>query len=115
MKTKRRRKISNRKITKKLKRTPKKRTVKRKYSIKKARMISEKKYKELLNKKRLTKKEKKQLDRALFVKYCKCIKKIKYSKDYDSGVEYPICMSTIYNNRGIKAPTGVTKKCKNYY
>ena len=42
MKTKRRRKISNRKITKKLKRTPKKRTVKGKYSIKKARMISEK-------------------------------------------------------------------------
>ena len=51
----------------------------RKRSIKKARMISRKKYETLVKKKRsrkrLTKKEKKQLENALFVNYCKCIKK----------------------------------------
>ncbi len=122
MKSKRRQKTinkrSNKQSNKRIKRSnkqSKKRNIKRKYSIKNARMISEKRYNELLNKKRLTNKEKKELDRALFVKYCKCIKKIKYSSVYSSGVEYPICMSTIYNKRGKKAPKGVTKKCKNYY
>ena len=87
----------------------------RRYSIKKARMISKKRYGELLNKKRLTKKEEKELDRALFVNYCKCIKKIKYSNEYEVGKEYPICMSSIYKKRGRTAPKGVTKKCKRYY
>ena len=78
-------------------------------------MISKKRYGELLNKKRLTKKEEKELDRALFVNYCKCIKKIKYSNEYEVGKEYPICMSSIYKKRGRTAPKGVTKKCKRYY
>ena len=115
---KRNNKQSNKRNNKRNNKQSNKRTVKnvkRKYSIKNARMISEKRYNELLNKKRLTQKEKKELDRALFVKYCKCIKKIKYSSAYSPGVEYPICMSTIYNKRGKKAPKGVTKKCKNYY
>jgi len=86
----------------------------KKYSIKNARMVSKKRYNMLLQKKKRTKKENKDLDRALFVNYCKCIKKIKYAKDYKQGVEYPICMSSVYKQRGIKPPKDVTKKCKRY-
>ena len=93
-------------------RTQKRRT--KKFSIKNARMISKKRYNILLQKKKRTKKENKDLDRALFVNYCKCIKKIKYSKDYQRGVEYPICMSSIYKQRGIKPPKDIVKKCKRY-
>ena len=63
----------------------------------------------------MTKRDKKDLDRALFVNYCKCIKKLKYSKDYEKGLEYPICTSSIYKKRGIKPPKDITKKCKLYY
>lgn len=91
---------------------------KKKKSIKKARMVSKKKYSQLLrkkkSKKRLTKKEKKNLDRALFVNYCKCIKKIKYDKKYETGIEYPICVSSVYKKRGIKVPKDIYKKCKQY-
>ena len=86
----------------------------KKFSIKDARMVSKKRYNMLLQKKKRTKKENKDLDRALFVNYCKCIKKIKYADDYKSGAEYPICMSSIYKQRGIKPPKDVTKKCKRY-
>ena len=91
----------------------------KKRSIKKARVITRKKYEKLVKKKktkkRMTKKEKKQLDHALFVNYCKCIKKLKYSKEYEEGLEYPICMSSVYTKRGLKAPKDVKKKCKQYY
>lgn len=91
---------------------------KKKKSIQKARMVSKKKYSQLLKKKktkkRLTKKEKKNLDRALFVNYCKCIKKIKYDKNYEKGIEYPICVSSIYKKRGFKVPKDISKKCKQY-
>lgn len=103
-----------------MKNTRKKKRTKRikKKSIKNARMVSKKNYSKLVNKKktrkRLTKKDKKKLDRALFVNYCKCIKKIKYDKNYDKGIEYPICMSSIYTKRGFKPPNNITKKCKQY-
>ena len=88
----------------------------RKWSIKNARMIYKKKYDFLLKKKRLTPKEKKQLDRALFVNYCKCIKKIKYKKNnLSKGYEYPICNNSIYKNRKIKVPPMIKKKCRDYY
>ena len=52
--------------------------------IRNARMVSKKRYTNLLKKKtqkkRMTPKDRKELDRALFVNYCKCIKKIKYTK-----------------------------------
>jgi hypothetical protein len=90
----------------------------RKRSIKKARTVSKKNYSQLLKKKktkkRMTKKENKDLDKALFVNYCKCIKKIKYSKSYEKGAEYPICLSSVYKKRGIKPPRNITKKCKKY-
>ena len=92
----------------------------RKWSIKKARMISKKKYKKLLTKdfvtkKRLSLNEKKQLDRALFVNYCKCIKKLKYNQKNKKGNEYPICNNSIYKNRGYKVPSGIKIKCRDYY
>ena len=88
-------------------------------SIKKARTIGKKKYSKLLRKKRtkkkMTKKEKRQLDYALFINYCKCIKSLKYSKKYEEGIEYPICTSSIYKKRGFKPPKTIQKICRKYY
>ena len=82
-------------------------------------MIKKERYRKLLTKKKrkksLTKNEKKELDRALFVNYCKCIKKLKYDKKLEKGLEYPICTKSIYLNRGMKTPKGVQKKCKRYH
>ena len=86
-------------------------------SIKKARTIGKKKYSKLLRKKRtkkkMTKKEKRQLDHALFINYCKCIKSLKYSKKYEEGIEYPICTSSIYKKRGFKPPKTIQKNVEN--
>ena len=86
--------------------------------IRNARMVSKKRYANLLKKKtqkkRMTPKDRKELDKALFVNYCKCIKKIKYSKEFQKGLEYPICMSSVYTKRGIKPPRNVTKQCNQY-
>jgi len=76
--------------------------------------ISEKKYKALLKKRRryntsLSKNEKKQLDDALFVKYCKCLKKFESEGDSKG---YPICMNAVYKQRKIKPPKNPVKKCK---
>jgi len=91
---------------------------KNKKRIRNARMVSKKRYANLLKKKtqkkRMTPKDRKELDRALFVNYCKCIKKIKYSKEFQKGLEYPICMSSVYTKRGIKPPRNVTKQCNQY-
>jgi len=88
-------------------------------SIRKARTIGKKRYTNLIRKKRtkkrMTKKEKQQLNHALFINYCKCIKKLKYSKEYEEGLEYPICISSIYKKRGFKPPTDIQKKCKKYF
>ena len=76
--------------------------------------ISEKKYKSLIEKRRksntsLSKKEKKKLDDALFVKYCKCLKKFESEGDSKG---YPICMNAVYKQRKIKPPKNPVKKCK---
>ena len=76
--------------------------------------ISEKKYKSLIEKRKksntsLSKKEKKQLDDALFVKYCKCLKKFESEGDAKG---YPICMNAVYKQRKIKPPKNPVKKCK---
>ena len=95
-----------------------KRSMSNKKRIRNARMVSKKRYTNLLKKKtqkkRMTPKDRKELDRALFVNYCKCIKKIKYSKEFQKGLEYPICMSSVYTKRGIKPPRNVTKQCNQY-
>tara|TARA_B100001115_G_scaffold145106_1_gene113213 strand:+ start:14438 stop:14722 length:285 start_codon:yes stop_codon:yes gene_type:complete len=91
---------------------------KKKKSIKNARIVSKKRYSQLIKKKktkkRMTKRDKKDLDKALFVNYCKCIKRLKYSKEYEDGLEYPICMSSVYKKRGFKPPKNISKKCKQY-
>jgi len=81
-------------------------------------MISKTKYTELIKKrqhnKKLTLNERKQLDHALFINYCSCVKSLKYDKKVKDFLEYPVCMSSIYKKRGFKAPKGVTEKCGEY-
>ena len=105
----RRKKNSRRKMN------TRRRTNNRRRSIKDVRMISKKKYTHLLKKKRLTKKERKHLDHALFTNYCKCIKRLKYSRSVPKGAEYPICINSIYKNRGKTPPKDIKKKCKRFY
>ena len=105
------RKRSNRGRSKKKK---KKRSVK----LSKTRMISKTKYKALIKKrqhhKKLSLNERKQLDHALFVNYCSCIKSLKYDKKVKDYLEYPVCMSSIYKKRGFKPPKGVTVRCSKF-
>jgi len=96
-----------------------KRKRKHKYSLKnsKKKIISKKKYQELIKKrqhhKKLSLNERKQLDEALFVNYCSCIKSLKYDIKVKDYLEYPVCMSSIYK-RGFKPPKGVTVRCSKY-
>ena len=64
--------------------------------------------------KKLTLKQRKQLDEALFVNYCSCIKSLKYDSKVKDYLEYPVCMSSIYKKRGFKPPKGVTVRCGKY-
>ena len=59
-------------------------------------------------------KEKKDLERALFVNYCKCIKNLTYSKTVRKGSAYPICVSSIYKRRKKTPPKDLKKRCKKY-
>ena len=91
--------------------------MKKKKSLKKSKILSKKKYEEYLEKrkkKKLTKKQNKDLDHTLFIKYCKCIKNLKYDKKVEPGSEYPICTSSIYNKRGFTPPKNIKMKCKMY-
>ena len=87
-------------------------------SIRKTRTIGKKRYTNLIRKKRtkkrMTKKEKQQLNHALFINYCSCIKSLKYNEKVKDYLEYPVCMSSIYTKRGFKPPKGVTVRCKKY-
>ena len=75
--------------------------------------ISEKKYKHLVSlrksKKKMTSKDKKLLDDALYVKYCKCLKIFEFKKKDKRG--YPICMNSVYKNRGVKPPKNASRLC----
>jgi len=66
------------------------------------------------SKRKLTKRQKKQLDHDLFVNYCKCLKKLKYDTRIDKGLEYPFCTSSVYTKRGFQVPKGVTKRCQKF-
>ena len=79
----------------------------------KTKIMTKSKYLKLIKKsksKKLSKKESKQLNNELFKKYCRCIKTLKKSKNIG---RYGICMNSVYNNRKIKPPFNVSKKC--YY
>ena len=82
----------------------------------KNKMISKTKYKELIKKrqhhKKLSLKERKQLDEALFVNYCSCVKSLKYSTKVKDYLEYPVCMSRIKKKRGFGVPKNANAKCK---
>ena len=94
--------------------------IKPKYSLQKAkkRIVSKKKYQELIQKrqhnKKLTHNERKKLDHDLFVNYCSCVKSLKYDDKVKDYLEYPVCMSSIYKKRGFTPPKGVTQKCGKY-
>ena len=93
----------------------KKKKTKQKRSLRKPRVLSEKKYKDYIqkrkSKKKLTHKQNKQLDHTLMIKYCKCIKKIKYDKKIEKNLEYPFCTSSVYKNRKFKIPNNAAKRC----
>ena len=75
--------------------------------------ISEKKYKQLIkqrrSKKKMSSKDKKLLDNALYVKYCKCLKEFEFTRKDKRG--YPICMNSVYKNRGFTPPKNASKRC----
>ena len=76
--------------------------------------INKKRYQLLLNKKKLNKNEKKELDNMLSNKYCSCVKQVKktFKKNKSKmGLQYPICTNSIYNNRGIIPPKNKNKLC----
>ncbi len=105
---------------KKTKRVSKKQKPKQKFSLKKSkkRMISKKRYQQLIEKRqhnvKLSLNERKQLDHALFVNYCSCVKSLKYNEKVKDYLEYPICLSSVYKKRGLTPPKGVTAKCGKY-
>ena len=72
--------------------------------------MSENNYRKLLSKRNLTKSQKKNLDRALHIKYCNCIKDLKYKENNPAA--YGICANSVYKNRGIKIPPNAANKCK---
>lgn len=72
--------------------------------------INEDSYQKLLGKKRLSKSERKKLDRALFVKYCNCIKSLKYGDKNPAA--YGICANSVYKNRGLELPYRAARNCK---
>ena len=96
----------NRKLTKR--RTSKKNSIKMN--------ISEKTYKKLLdmkkNKKNLSKSQQRNLDKALNIKYCSCVKSLKYSQKNPAA--YGICTNSVYKNRGFEMPPRATKNCNKY-
>ncbi len=95
----------------------KKRKSKKKTTRKMKLSISETRYNTLIQKKRkrkrLTKRETKQLHDSLYVKYCKCIKDFEFRKKDRRG--YPICMSSVYTKRGITPPKNAARRCKEVF
>ena len=75
---------------------------------KKKKRLTQKKYDKFLTKQRLTAKETKELNNELFERYCSCKKSVRSSKNYKPPSEYPICIQSIYKNRGIVPPQNVS-------
>lgn len=75
--------------------------------------MSENNYRKLLSKKRLSKSQKKSLDKALHIKYCKCVKDLKYGQKNPAA--YGICANSVYKNRGYDMPPRAARDCEKYY
>ena len=89
-------------------------------TIKKRRMkigMSKKKYRSLIarkkSKKKMSSKNKKKLDHALFVQYCKCLKQFKFRNEENLG--YPVCMNSVYKNRKFKPPKNASRLCNQIF
>ena len=84
-------------------------------TIKKAKPLTDDRYHALVqqrqSKKRLSSSDKTSLDTELNLRFCKCLRTVKYSKKIKKGSQYPICMRSIYKNRGFEVPKGVIKNC----
>ena len=65
----------------------------------------------------MSKKDKQLLDDALYIKYCKCLKKfeIEDKNKRVSGRGFPICMNSIYKNRRIKPPRNASRNCNKVF
>uniref|UniRef100_A0A6C0JDD3 Uncharacterized protein n=1 Tax=viral metagenome TaxID=1070528 RepID=A0A6C0JDD3_9ZZZZ len=88
--------------------------------------ISEKKYKELIQKKKdgsIEVGEELVLDEALNCKYCHCVKKLYLQNKFNKFINntepkynpYAICLSSIYKNRDIDVPSKISYKCRDKY
>ena len=73
--------------------------------------MSEKRYQELVSmkksKKKMSLKDKKSLDSALYAKYCMCLQKLERG---DSN-PYPICMNSVYKHRKFTPPKNASTNC----
>lgn len=80
--------------------------------------ISQSKYKQLVQKRKsrrkMSVKDKRLLDDALYMKYCKCIKQLEYGKKL-RGAGYPICMNSVYKNRGFSPPKKASLRCNKVF
>ena len=88
--------------------------------------LSIKKYKKLIQERQegiISDSDKQLLEQVLYLKLCRCIKHI-YIKNIINQEffgkstkynRYALCTSSIYNNRGFKAPSSAVKNCKDTY
>ena len=78
--------------------------------------ISTQEYKSLIKKRqhhhKLSLRQRKKLDEALLVNYCSCLKRVRYDKKTKKGLEYPICISSVYKKRGFRSPKKANQHCK---
>ena len=64
------------------------------------------------NNKRLSKTQKRNLERALHYKYCDCIKLVRYTQKNPAA--YGICAKSIYMNRDLEMPKRAAQNCSKY-
>jgi len=88
--------------------------------------LSEKKYKNLIikrKKSKISKSDKIKLDKALHIKFCHCIKKLYIKNTIQQAFfntepkynPYAICTSSIYKNRDFDVPPSAARKCRKKY
>ena len=106
---------ASKKKTKKTRKHKKKQSRKKNKTNRRARALTDDRYHALVqqrqSKKRISRSDKKSLDKELNQRFCKCLRTVKYSKKIKKGSQYPICMRSIYKNRGFEVPKGVIKNC----
>ena len=98
-------------MAKRTKKQTKRKDVKKKSKQKLSLKMSEKRYQELVSmkksKKKMSFKDTKSLDSALYAKYCMCLQKL----ERGDANPYPICMNSVYLTRGFKPPKNASRNC----